>query len=171
MAAVTICSDFGAPKNKVSHCFHCFPIYFPWSDGTRCHDLSFHSPLTLSSRGFLVPLHLMHSSVYISIRISQFILSPPPWYPYLCSLYLCLYFCFADKFICTFFCIPHISNIIFYLFFSSDLLHYVWHSLGPSMSLQVARVCYLLWLRNIPLRICTSLSVSWLMNTKIASMS
>ena len=27
MAAVTICSDFGAPsKNKVCHCFHCFPI-------------------------------------------------------------------------------------------------------------------------------------------------
>ena len=29
MAAVTICSDFGAQKNKVSHCFHCFPIYLP----------------------------------------------------------------------------------------------------------------------------------------------
>ena len=28
-------------KNKVWHCFHCFPIYFPWSDGTRCHDLRF----------------------------------------------------------------------------------------------------------------------------------
>ena len=28
------------PKNKVWHCFHCFPIYFLWSDGTRCHDLS-----------------------------------------------------------------------------------------------------------------------------------
>ena len=28
-------------KNKVSHCFHGFPIYFPQSDGTRCHDLSF----------------------------------------------------------------------------------------------------------------------------------
>ena len=39
--AVTICSDFGAPQNKVSQCFHCFPSYFPWSDGTRCHDLSF----------------------------------------------------------------------------------------------------------------------------------
>ena len=25
---------FGAPKNKVWHCFHCFPIYFPWSDGS-----------------------------------------------------------------------------------------------------------------------------------------
>ena len=29
MAAVTICSDFGAPKNKVCRCFHCFPIHFP----------------------------------------------------------------------------------------------------------------------------------------------
>ena len=38
MAAVTICSDFGAPQNKVSHCW---PMYLPWSDGTRCHDLSF----------------------------------------------------------------------------------------------------------------------------------
>ena len=27
--------------NKVSHCFHCFPIYLPWSDGTRRCDLSF----------------------------------------------------------------------------------------------------------------------------------
>ena len=24
------------PQNKVGHCF---PIYFPWSNGTRCHDL------------------------------------------------------------------------------------------------------------------------------------
>ena len=29
------------PKKIKSHCFHCFPIYFPWSDGTGCHDLSF----------------------------------------------------------------------------------------------------------------------------------
>ena len=28
-------------KNTVWHCFHCFPIYLPWSDGTGCHDLSF----------------------------------------------------------------------------------------------------------------------------------
>ena len=39
MAAVTICSDFGAQENKVCHCFHCFPHLFamkwwyqiPWS--------------------------------------------------------------------------------------------------------------------------------------------
>ena len=30
-----------SPKNKVCHCFHCLPIYLPWSDGTRCRDLSF----------------------------------------------------------------------------------------------------------------------------------
>ena len=29
------------PKNKVSHCFHCFPIYLPWSDGSRCHNAQF----------------------------------------------------------------------------------------------------------------------------------
>ena len=34
MAAVTICNDSRAPQNKVCHCF---PIYFPWSDGTRCY--------------------------------------------------------------------------------------------------------------------------------------
>ena len=69
LTSVTICSDFGAQENKVCHCFHCFPIYLPWSDGTGCHDLSFlnvetlsqlfHSPLSLSSRGSLVILHLL----------------------------------------------------------------------------------------------------------------
>ena len=29
MAAVTVCSDFGAQENKVCHCFHCFSIYLP----------------------------------------------------------------------------------------------------------------------------------------------
>ena len=32
---------FGVPQNKVFYCFHCFPIYVPWSDGTGCHSLSF----------------------------------------------------------------------------------------------------------------------------------
>ena len=29
------------PKKIVCHCFHCFPIYLPWSDGTTCYDLRF----------------------------------------------------------------------------------------------------------------------------------
>ena len=40
------------------------------------------------------------NSVYISILISQFIPpSLPLWYPKVCSLHLCLYFCSANKFI------------------------------------------------------------------------
>ena len=56
------------PLKIVCHCFHCVPIYLPWSDGTRCHDLCFsecwalsqlfHSPLSLSSRGSIV-LHFL----------------------------------------------------------------------------------------------------------------
>ena len=64
MAAVTICSDFGAPKIK-SLFPHLFPMKWweqmPWSSFSECWALSqfFHSPLSLSSRGFLVPLHFV----------------------------------------------------------------------------------------------------------------
>ena len=65
MAAVTICSDFGAQKNKVCHCF---PIYLPWSDGTRCHDLSF-----LSVE--LYPNFSLSSFTFIKRLFSSFSLS------------------------------------------------------------------------------------------------
>ena len=72
MAAVTFCSDFRAPKNKVSHCFHCFPIYLPGSDGTRCHILvfwmlSFKSTLSLFSFTFIK--RLFSSSSLSAIRV------------------------------------------------------------------------------------------------------
>jgi len=41
MAEVRVCRDFEMQENKTCHCFHFFPFYLPWSDGTRCHDLSF----------------------------------------------------------------------------------------------------------------------------------
>ena len=56
MATITICSDFGAQKNKVSHCFHCFPIYMSWHDGARCHDLSFLN-VELSANFFTLLFH------------------------------------------------------------------------------------------------------------------
>ena len=34
-------SDFGAQENKICQYFHFSPIYLPWSNRTRCHDLSF----------------------------------------------------------------------------------------------------------------------------------
>ena len=48
-------SDFGAPK-IVSQCFHCFPIYLPWSGGTRCHDLRFLN-VELSANFFTLLFH------------------------------------------------------------------------------------------------------------------
>ena len=72
MAAVTICSDFGAHQNKVSHCFHGFPIYLPWSDGTGCHDLSFLNvefKPTFSLSSFTFIKRLFSSSTLSAIRV------------------------------------------------------------------------------------------------------
>ena len=72
MAAVTICSDFGAQEKKLCHCFHYFPIYLLWSDGTRCHDLSFlmlsfKPTFSLSSFTFIKRLFI--SSLHYAIRV------------------------------------------------------------------------------------------------------
>ena len=74
MAAITICSDFGAHKNKVSHCFHCSPIYLLWSDGTGCHDLSFwmlsFKPI-FSLSFFTFIKRLFRSSSFSAIRVAS----------------------------------------------------------------------------------------------------
>ena len=69
MAAITICSDFGAQKIKVSHCFL---IYLPWSDGTGCHDLSFFECWALSQlfhSSFTFINRLFSSSSLSAIRV------------------------------------------------------------------------------------------------------
>ena len=63
---------FGAPKNKGCHCFHCFPIYLPWRDGIRFHDLSFLNfefkpAFSLSSFTFIK--RLFSSSSLSAIRV------------------------------------------------------------------------------------------------------
>ena len=72
MAIVTICSDFGAQENKVSHCFHCSPsicnevmwpdvmIFIFWM-------LSFKPASLLSSLSFIV--RLFSSSSLSAIRV------------------------------------------------------------------------------------------------------
>ena len=72
MAAVTICSDSGDQENKVGHCFHCFLINLPWSDGTRCHGLcfsvlSFQPAFSLSSFTFIK--RLFRSSLLSVVRV------------------------------------------------------------------------------------------------------
>ena len=72
MAAVTICSGFGAQENKVCHRFHCFPTCLPWRDGTGCHDLrflnvEFKPAFSLSSFTFIK--RLFSSSLLSAIRV------------------------------------------------------------------------------------------------------
>ena len=55
MAAVTICSDFGAQENKVCHHFHYSPIYLPWNDETRCHDLQWQRLLEGTNKNLCTP--------------------------------------------------------------------------------------------------------------------
>ena len=45
-------------EEEVSHCFPCFPIYLPWSDRTRCHDLSFLNVELLLLNIFIILLSL-----------------------------------------------------------------------------------------------------------------
>ena len=75
MAAVTICSDFWAQKNKVSHCFHCFPIYLPWSDAMILvfWTLSFKPTFSLSSFTFIKSLFSSSLLSAISVVSSQYL--------------------------------------------------------------------------------------------------
>ena len=87
MAAITICSDFGAPPKKKSAMVSTVSPFamkwwdqMPWSLFSECWVSSqlFHSPLSLTSRGSLVLLHFCHRGgvIYVSevIDISHGIL-------------------------------------------------------------------------------------------------
>ena len=84
----------------------------------------------------------------------------PPWYPYIYSLHLCLYFALQ---VSSFFSRFRRYMLIYICFSLSDLFHSVWQSLGPSMSLQTAQFCSFLWLSSISLYPCTTSSLSILL--------
>ena len=112
---------------------------------------------------FLSVIYLIHISVYLSIPISQLIPLPCPCFLPLVSI--CLFSTSVSLFLP---CKPvhlyhffrfHIYVLIYNICFSlSDLLHLVWQSLGPSTSLQMTQFHFFLWLSNIPLYICTTVS-------------
>ena len=63
------------PQNKVSHCFHCFPIYLPWSDGTGCLNTilqisgSSCTSTTGSSRNSSIQISI-HADLYADLKHS-----------------------------------------------------------------------------------------------------
>ena len=120
---------------------------------------------------FLLVIHFIHISVYMSIPFSQFITPPPPprHFPPLVSI--CLSICLFSASVSQFLpCKPvhlyhfsrfHIYVLIYDICFSlSDLFHSVWQSLDPSTSLQITQFRSFLWQSNIPLYICTTSSSS-----------
>ena len=74
MAAITICSEFGAQQKKVCHCFHCFIIYLSWSDGTRWHDHSFLS-------FFILLYNIVLVLPYIELNLPWMYICSPSWTP------------------------------------------------------------------------------------------
>ena len=66
--------ELPSPQNEVSHCCHCFPIYWPWSDATECHDLSF---LNVSFRpvfslsSITLSKNLFSSSLLSALRVGS----------------------------------------------------------------------------------------------------
>ena len=64
--------------NKACHCFHCFPIYLPWSVGTGCHDLrfwmlSFKPAFSLSSVTLIKRLFSFSSLSAIRVVLSAYL--------------------------------------------------------------------------------------------------
>ena len=90
-----------------------------------------------------------HMIVYICQCCSLDLSHPlhPALCSLICSLYLCLYSCPANRFICAIFL--HIYDICFSL---SVLLHSVQQTLDSSISLQMTQFCSFLWQSNIPLK-------------------
>ena len=131
MAAVTICSDFGAQKNKVSHCSHCFPIYLPLVSVIHQYESAIGIPepppswtslsppapshpsrlsqstwfeLLASYSKFLLAIYFTYDNVYVSMLLYQFVpRSPFLRCPQVCSLCLHHYCCPENTFISTVF--------------------------------------------------------------------
>ena len=94
----------------------------------------------------------LSTHVYMSIPVSQFI-PPlfPPWCPYICSLHLRLYFCFANKIICT--VSLDSTYMCWYMILVSLFLSFFALSVGPSVH---PRLCIWLAFVNVAFKHCWS---------------
>ena len=66
------------PPKIVCHCFYCYPIYLPWSDGIRCHDFGFlnaefYANFSLSSFTFFKRLFSSSSPFFIRVVSSVYL--------------------------------------------------------------------------------------------------
>ena len=97
------CVHFGYTVRWISHTYPYIPSFldFLHIQVTTEHWVGF--PVLYSEYSLVICF--IHGSVYMSIAdLPTHPTQPfPPWFPYACSLCLCLYFCFANKIISTIF--------------------------------------------------------------------
>ena len=93
MAAVTICSDFGARKNKVCHCFDCFPSICHEVMGPDAMILVFWILSYTLSNGTLwwQPYQLCPSSASVTSPATPWGRSAALWSISLCNRFIHLY--------------------------------------------------------------------------------
>ena len=96
-----------------------YPLFFGILSNSGHHRALIEFPALYRRFSLVMDVYSVHtiSSIYMSVTVSQFI--PPPPYPlgiHVCSLHLCVCFCFANRFICTIF-LFHINILIYNFFF------------------------------------------------------
>ena len=126
--------------------------YSPWGCKRVGHDLA--------------TKHHHQQYIYVDPNLPIPLTLPfPSWYPYICSLCLCLYFCFANKIIYTIFSRLHIYALIYYIFLFLTYFT-LYNTLDPSTSLQMTQFHSFIRLSNIPLYIC---KLRWILDRPIFS--
>ena len=94
MTAITICSDFGAQKNKVSHCFHCFPIFGYWDYSPTNHPIWLKGKVQCPLNGYrqnvqcnIRSIKLGHTHLQRHFPLGQFSPQPNSCLPYWSQLH------------------------------------------------------------------------------------
>ena len=112
------------------------------------HELSFSALLQVPTSNLLYI-----RSAHTSNPISQFV-PPPPTCVHTSIFYVCVSIAALQIGSSVLFSRFHIHVLTYDYFSLSDLLHFVWQTLGPSTPLQMTHFCPFLWLSNFPLYIC-----------------
>ena len=127
-SCVTILCSFLLYSKANQLYIHTYPVFFGFPSHLGHNRALNRVPRAISR--FSLVTYFIHSSVYMSIPIFQIIPLP------INSLHLCLYFCFANKFVSIIFLDSTCKVISSGIFFS---LPDFTLSLGLSMSLQMAK--------------------------------